>query len=189
VMAFLAVLAAAGPAACGGGSHAAQVDRTDTTPNNGATTQRLPPDLQLPAQVPRRATGAASRSSTRVIRRWLAALDRGDIRAAAHYFALPSKFQNGTPVLHIDNEDERIAINLSLSCGAKAERTGGAGAYTIVLFRLTERKGPGAMCGPGAGQTARGAILVAGGLIREWYRLPDDPSQDPNQVPPSDPTA
>jgi len=109
---------------------------------------------------------------------------------AAHFFALPSKFQNsGTPVLHIDTEDERIAVNLSLSCGAKAEKTGGAGAYTIVQFRLTERKGPGAQCGPGAGQTARGAILVHGGLIREWFRLPDDPSQDPNKVPSSDSSA
>ena len=109
---------------------------------------------------------------------------------AAHFFALPSKFQNsGTPVLHIDTEDERIAVNLSLTCGAKAERTGGAGAYTIVLFRLTERKGPGGGCGGGVGATARGAILIHGGLIREWFRLPDDPSQDPNKVPSSDSSA
>ena len=92
------------------------VDRTDTTPGNGAQTQTIPPDLQLPPNVPLRATGPASPASTRVIRRWLAALDRGDLLRAAHFFALPSKFQNsGTPVLHIDNEDERIAVNLSLT--------------------------------------------------------------------------
>jgi hypothetical protein len=84
-------------------------------------------------------------------------------------------------VLHIDSEDERIAINLSLTCGAKAERTGGAGAYTIVRFRLVERPGPGGGCGAGTGGAARGAILVSGGLIREWYRLPDDPSAVPDQ--------
>jgi hypothetical protein len=183
VAVVVSMLALAGAAACGG----ATKDRpapADTAPSNGTGTgtQSVPSDLQVPKSVPQRATGPAHRSSTRVIRRWLAALDRGDVRRAAHYFALPSKFQNaGTPVLHIDNEEERIAINLSLTCGAKAERTGGAGAYTIVLFRLVERSGPGGGCGAGTGGTARGAILVSGGLIREWYRLPDGPSAAPDQ--------
>jgi hypothetical protein len=179
-------------AACGGGSSAPAADPADTSPGNGAATpgqtQAIPPDLQVPKFVPRRATGPARRSATRVIRRWLAALDRGDVERAAHYFALPSTFQNtGTPVLHIDSEEERIAVNLSLTCGARAERTGGAGAYTIVLFRLVERTGPGGGCGTGVGATARGAILVSGGLIREWYRLPDDPSAA--QDAPSGPSA
>jgi hypothetical protein len=178
VLAILSALALAGAAGCGsGGGGDREVDPSDTSPDN-ATTQPVPSDLALPANVPRRATGPADRAATRVIRRWLAALDRGDVRSAAHYFALPSKFQNtGTPVLHIDNEEERIAINLSLTCGAKAEKTGGAGPYTIVLFRLIERPGPGGGCGSGTGHTARGAILVAGGLIQEWYRLPDDPAE------------
>jgi hypothetical protein len=189
---LVSALALAGAAGCGGGGSGAGVDPADTAPGNGtgtsAGTQSIPSDLQVPKSVPRRATGPARRSSTRVIRRWLAALDRGDIEGAAHYFALPSKFQNtGTPVLHIDNEDERIAINLSLTCGARAERTGGAGPYTIVLFRLIERSGPGGGCGGGTGATARGAILVSGGLIREWYRLPDDPADA--QDPPPGPSA
>jgi hypothetical protein len=190
VLALLCVLLAAAPAACGGGSGGGAGSTADTSPGNGVQSQTVPDDLALPPNVPHRSTGPASRSSTRVIRRWLAALDRGDILRAAHFFALPSKFQNtGTPVLHIDSEDERIAVNLSLTCGARAEKTGGAGAYTIVLFRLTERKGPGGGCGGGVGATARGAILVHGGLIREWFRLPDDPSQDPNKVPSSDSSA
>src|SRR4051795_13493775 len=174
-------------AACGGGSSRAGGEWRGTAPSNGTGTQTqpsqsIPDDLQVPKSVPQRATGPAKRSSTRVIRRWLAALDRGDVRRAAHYFALPSKFQNtGTPVLHIDSDAERIAVNLSLTCGAKAERTGGAGAYTIVFFRLVERGGPGGGCGAGTGGTARGAILVSGGLIREWYRLPDGPSAAPDQ--------
>jgi hypothetical protein len=186
VLALLTVFAAAG---CGGGSGGTDdptVNRTDTSPGNGGRSQTIPSDLRLPPNVPLRATGPSSRASTRVIRRWLAALDRGDVERAAHYFALPSKFQNaGTPVLHIDNEDERIAIQLSLTCGARAEKTGGAGAYTIVVFRLIDRPGPGGGCGGGTGATARGAILVVGGLIHEWYRLPDDPSQNPNQAAPS----
>ena len=192
-VATLLVVAVAAIAGCGGGSSGSGASTADTSPNNGNGTtadpqQSIPSDLQLPKSVPRRATGPADRSSTRVIRRWLAALDRGDIERAAHYFALPSKFQNtGTPVLHIDNEAERIAVNISLTCGARAERTGGAGPYTIVLFRLIERSGPGGGCGGGTGGTARGAILVVDGLIREWYRLPDDPAQEPDQ--PAGPSA
>ncbi|MEA2288372.1 MAG: hypothetical protein QOD55_369, partial [Solirubrobacteraceae bacterium] len=64
----------------------------------------------------------------RVIRRWLAALRRSDIERAARFFALPSRFQHTrTPVLTIDSERERGAGNLSLTCGARAIRTGGAG--------------------------------------------------------------
>jgi hypothetical protein len=182
VLALVAVLAATGAAGCGGGSGSGSgstVDPKDTTPGNGVApgTQSVPPDLALPAGIPQRATGPAKSESVRVIRRWLRALDRGDVPRAAHYFALPSKFQNsGTPVLHIDSEEERIAVNLSLTCGARAEKTGGAGPYTIVLFRLVERTGPGGGCGTGVGATARGAVLVSGGLIREWYRLPDEPA-------------
>src|SRR3954453_3472234 len=180
----VSVVTLAGAAGCGGGSADRRPDPADTAPSNGTGTgtQSVPSDLQVPKSVPQRATGPAKRSSTRVIRRWLAALDRGDVRRAAHFFALPSKFQNaGTPVPHIDSEEERIAVNLSLTCGAKAERTGAAGAYTIVFFRLVERGGPGGGGGAGAGGTARGAILASGGLIREWYRLPDGPSAAPDQ--------
>jgi len=193
VLAVLSVLALAGVGGCGGATS------SDTSPNNGtsapattgsSTQPSVPSDLALPDKVPLRATGPADRASTRVIRRWLAALDSGQITRAAHFFALPSIFQNtGTPVLHIDSEPERIAINMSLTCGARAEKTGGAGAYTIVVFRLIERPGPGGGCGGGTGATARGAILVYAGLIREWYRLPDDESADPDQAAPSGPSA
>ena len=194
-LAVVSVLVLAATGGCGGSGGGKS---SDTSPNNGTSTPApgsstqpsVPPDLALPANVPLRATGPADRESTRVIRRWLAALDSGQVTRAAHFFALPSKFQNtGTPVLHIDSEAERIAINLSLTCGARAEKTGGAGAYTIVLFRLVERPGPGGGCGGGTGATARGAILVYAGRIREWYRLPDDASADPNQAVPSGPAA
>jgi hypothetical protein len=164
----------------------------DTTPGTdpAAGRQQVPPrsDLALPKGVPDRATGPADRASARVIRRWLAALNRGDVERAAHFFALPSKFQNfGTPVLTVDSEQERIAINLSLTCGAKAVQTGGAGRFTIVTFRLIERRGGD--CGQGTGGTARGAIRVAGGKIREWYRLPDRPGGQPHAPPaPSGPS-
>lgn len=149
--------------------------RTDPTPPA--------PELELPGRVPRRARGPADAASVRVIRAWLAALNRGEVRRAARYFALPSKFQNGgTPVLTIDSERERIAINESLPCGGRAIKTGDGGAgFVIVTFRLRDR--PGGDCGSGTGGTARGAIRIVAGRIREWYRLPDPPG-DPQGAPP-----
>jgi limonene-1,2-epoxide hydrolase len=144
----------------------------------------IPPrsELALPPQVPDRPTGPAASESRRVINAWLRALRRGDVRKAAHYFALPSKFQNVTPVLTIDSEQERRAINESLSCGAVAIEMGAAGVYTIVTFKLTER--PGGECGAGVGDKARGAIRVERGKIKEWYRLPDKPG-GPQHAPPA----
>jgi hypothetical protein len=190
VLALWAALVAAG---CGGRGEAQRtVDRNDTTPGSPPVTTETTParsPLDLPRNVPDRATGPADAASTRVIRRWLAALNRGDVTRAAHFFSLPSKFQNtGTPVLKVDSERERIAVNLSLTCGARAVETGGAGRYTIVTFELINR--PGGDCGTGAGQNARGAILVAGGHIREWYRLPDEPGGEPaSPSAPSGPSA
>jgi hypothetical protein len=179
-LAVWGALTLGGIAGCGGDEEPI-VDASDTTPGSAPRTSEPTPaesPLALPRSVPQRATGPADPASTRVIRRWLAALNRGDVTRAAHYFALPSKFQNtGTPVLTVDSERERIAVNLSLSCGARAVETGGAGRYTIVRFRLIER--PGGECGTGTGGTARGAILVARGHIREWYRLPDEPGGQP----------
>ena len=106
-------------------------------------------DLALPPGVPDRPTGPAATASRRVINDWLKALRSGHVKRAAHYFALPSKFQNATPVLTVNTEQERIAVNMSLSCGAVATEMGGAGAYTIVTFRLTKR--PGGDCGTGVG--------------------------------------
>jgi len=191
VLAVWCAVAATGALGCGG-SEQSTVNSSDTTPGSPPVTTGTTPaasPLDLPRSVPARATGPADRASTRVIRRWLAALNRGDVTRAAHFFALPSKFQNtGTPVLTVDSERERVAVNLSLTCGARAIETGGAGRYTIVLFRLIDR--PGGECGTGTGGTARGAILVAGGRIREWYRLPDEPGGEPTApAAPSGPSA
>jgi len=163
-------------AGCGGGGHtsttqtSAQAEPTGTTqpPPAGQSSE-----LDPPAGVPDRATGPARKEARQVINAWLRALRHGDVERAARYFALPSKFQNSTPVLTVKTAKERIAVNLSLPCGAKARQMGGAGAYTIVTFVLTKR--PGADCGTGVGGTARGAIRVERHLIKEWYRLPDQP--------------
>jgi hypothetical protein len=156
-------------AGCGGGH--------STTPTTTTLAERQPvpqrSELDPPLSVPDRATGPARAEARRVSNAWLRALRHGQVKRAAHYFALPSRFQNATPVLTVDSEAERIAVNLSLPCGATAREMGGAGAYTIVTFKLTKR--PGADCGTGVGGTARGAIRVERSRIKEWYRLPDKP--------------
>jgi hypothetical protein len=179
VLMLTVVAASYAIAGCGGGD---DTERRAAPPPEQAPSIPRPPStpaeptgtLAIPRRVPRQATGPADPADERGIRRWLAALRGGDVRAASRYFALPSTFQNGTPVLTIDTDVERVAVNEALPCGAKVIRTGGAGAFTIILFELVRR--PGADCGPGTGNRARGAIRVDGGRIREWYRLPDAPS-------------
>ena len=176
VLAALSVTAAVG---CGG------AQKSSTTPPTVANDPGPTPavsDLALPPGVPDESTGPAAVSARRVINDWLKALRRGDVKRAAHYFALPSKFQNATPVLTVNSEQELLAVNLSLSCGAVATEMGGAGVYTIVTFRLTERKGGN--CGTGVGGKALGAIRVERRHIKEWYRLPDDPG-GAQQAPPA----
>jgi hypothetical protein len=168
-------------AGCGSGGKSSTTTKADLQP--------VPPrsELDLPAGIPDRATGPAEAQSRRVINSWLRALRQGRVKRAAHFWALPSKFQNATPVLTVDSEQERIAVNLSLPCGAKAVMMGGAGDYTIVTFELTKR--PGGNCGSGVGAKARGAIRVRAGKIAEWYRLPDKPGGAPLAPAPSGPSA
>jgi hypothetical protein len=175
VLVALSMVAAVG---CGGSKQSSPPPQTVATdPAPIAPTD----ELALPPGVPDKPTGPAAAVSRRVINSWLKELRSGDVKAAAHFFALPSKFQNATPVLTVNTERERIAVNTSLSCGAVATAMGGAGAYTIVRFRLTER--PGGNCGTGVGGTARGAIRVERRKIQEWYRLPDKPGGQQDATP------
>ena len=167
-------------AGCGGGSGKSAVTTAKTPP---ASTQpkAAPNPLDPPANVPQQATGKADAESARVIRAWARTLRRGQVEKAARYFSLPSKFQNATPVLTIDIPAERIAVNQALPCGAVPIKLGSAGVFTIVTFRLVERRGGD--CSAAAGAKARSAIRVADGHIREWYRLPDEPGGNGSQEP------
>jgi hypothetical protein len=179
VVAVLAALSVTAAVGCGGAQKASPP--TPTVANDPGPTPPVS-DLALPPGVPNASTGPATITARHVINNWLKALRRGDVKRAAHYFALPSKFQNATPVLTVHNEEERIAVNTSLSCGAVATEMGAAGVYTIVTFRLTQRKGGN--CGTGVGGKARGAIRVERSKIKEWYRLPDQPGGQ-QQAPPA----
>ncbi|MCW2985683.1 MAG: hypothetical protein JWR63_3253, partial [Conexibacter sp.] len=163
---------AAAAAGCGGGT----AKRATSTPTPRAP--GIDPSVLPPPSVPTRATRPADAGSRRVIEAWLADLRHGDLARAAHCFAIPSVFQNGTPVLHLDDAIEVAAVVASFPCGAVATRFGGAGRYTIVRFRLTERTGGD--CRGAAGHTTGGAIRVSGGRIREWYRL-----YDPEEIHPA----
>jgi hypothetical protein len=179
--ALLVALTVTAAVGCGGSSKPTPTPAPQTVTNDPGPTPPVS-DLALPPGVPDESTGPAADASRRVINSWLKALRHGDVKRAAHYFALPSKFQNATPVLTVNSEQERIAVNVSLSCGAVATEMGGAGVYTIVKFRLTKR--PGGKCGTGVGGTVRGAIRVEQSKIKEWYRLPDEPGGD-QQAPPA----
>lgn len=119
-----------------------------------------------------------------VIRAWSDALRRGDLRGAARYFALPSVMINGTDVAGdalittIATRAEAEAANESLPCGARFVSADQRGRYVNVLFRLTNRPGPGGGCGAGVGQTARTNFLIRHGLIVEWIRAPDEPGDN-----------
>jgi hypothetical protein len=130
-----------------------------------------------------------------VIRSWAEALRRGDVRAAARYFALPSVMVNGTDasgaalVIAIDTRAQAEAANASLPCGAKFISADQRGRYLNALFRLTGRAGPGgSTCGSGAGETARTNFVIARGLIVEWIRAPDDPGDNGGSTTPATPT-
>jgi hypothetical protein len=191
IAAVLAVAVAAAAAGCGSSSRSRASGSQDSTTAAPPAQEHAPiqpqSDLAIPRRVPRVGTGPSDPKARRVIRAWLDALNHDDIERAASYFALPSKFQNGTPVLTVDTEQERIAVNVALPCGAKATGMRGAGPFTIVSFRLVDR--PGGECGQAVGGGARGAIRVAGGKIVEWYRLPDVPGGEQTAPPaPSGPS-
>src|SRR4051812_41241387 len=86
--------------------------------------------------------GNADPASVRVIDAWTKALDKGDIDAAARYFAIPADTQNGIP-LRLQSRDDARAFNQSLPCGAQLLSADQHGIYTIATFRLVERPGAG----------------------------------------------
>ncbi len=155
--------------------------------------QVIPETLAIPTPGP---TGVApSPASVAVIRGWSDALRRGDVTAAAGYFALPSVMINGFDaagdalVSPIHTRFQAEAANASLPCGAKFISADQRGQYVNALFLLTNRPGPGGGCGSGAGQTARTNFVISDGRIAQWIRAPDDPGDNrrPPPPPPSSP--
>jgi hypothetical protein len=116
--------------------------------------------------------------AVRVIDAWVTTLRKGDVAAAAGYFALPSVVQNGTPPLELETRTDAVEFNRSLPCGAVLIRARPLGRFIAATFRLTERPGPGT-CGSGVGGIARTAFLIRDGKIAQWRRLPDTGRERP----------
>jgi hypothetical protein len=160
---LLAALAAAG---CGGGSDA---DRNARTPG----VSRSPtPTPTVAKGTP--ASGRVAPDDEAVIRRWADTLRRGDVRAAARMFTLPSVAANGTDPLRLRTRSAVRYFNRTLPCGAKLLRTKpGRSGFVIATFRLTERPGTG-KCGAAVGAEASTAFLIKRGKIAYWIRVPED---------------
>jgi hypothetical protein len=86
---------------------------------------------------------------------------------------VPVLVQNGAPQpVELTTRHEVRAFNQALPCGARfvSAITGGT-RYTIVTFKLTERKRSASGCGNGAGQLAATAFAFRHGKISEWRRV------------------
>jgi limonene-1,2-epoxide hydrolase len=115
-------------------------------------------------------SGDADPGDVRVIDAWVTALRRGDVDAAARYFAIPSVAENGPLLLNIKSIEDARRFNESLPCGARLVRAETQGQLTTATFRLTERPGPGT-CGPGTGSAAKTSFVIRDGKIVEWRRV------------------
>jgi hypothetical protein len=114
--------------------------------------------------------GGADRADVAVIEGWVNSLRRGDIGKAASYFALPSVAENGA-IVNIRTGAQAKLFNASLPCGARLIRAVTNGKFTTGTFRLTDRPGPGAGCGPGVGGRAQTSFVIREGKIEQWRRV------------------
>ena len=159
----------------GGGTHGGSGRGGQTIPTPGPTGRPADP------------------AAVNVVRAWSSALARGDVEAAARYFALPSEFINGpdasgrVPIIPIRSLADAAAVNASLPCGASLISADQRGAYVNALFRLTDRPGPSGGCGSGTGQMAHTNFVIKGGRIVEWIRAPDDPGDNKQPTVPAPP--
>ncbi len=172
-------------AGCGSGrSHSETRAQRITSPLTSPATPAplVNPDQPLPTPRPTGVPAAAA--AVNVIRAWSDALRRGDVQAAAQYFALPSVMINGTDatgttiVITIDTPAQAEAANATLPCGARFVSADQRGRYVNALFRLTGRPGLGGTDCGGGGSTARTNFVIAHGRIVEWLRAPDDPGDN-----------
>lgn len=178
-----AVLVAALAGLAGCGSHTGSRPAAAHGPGAGQAVAPVPSPRFPPG-----ARGPADKATLAVIRGWSDSLRRGDVRGAAHYFALPSLLINGPytadgepKVTAIRTFAQAVSANATLPCGAVLVSAQRRGRYVNALFRLTDRPGQGGGCGSGVGGTARTSFLIRGGRIVEWIRAPDQPGDNGGQ--------
>jgi hypothetical protein len=113
--------------------------------------------------------GGAEPEDVEVIREWADTLRSGDAEGAAELFALPSRAQNGTPPLLLEERADVVEFNEALPCGAELVRAEDHAEFVLATFELSERPGPGE-CGAGTGNTAMTAFVIEDGKIVQWVR-------------------
>jgi hypothetical protein len=173
LLAALALLTAG----CGGGGGGGDDGPTGAA-RPSATAGAGEPAVPAPGTTPE--AGAED-----VVRAWADTLRRGDVEAAAGYFAVPATVSNGTPPLRLETREEVELFNRALPCGAQVIATEQAPhGFVIATFRLTERPGEG-RCGSGTGATARTALLVRDGHITNWLRIPGDGAAGDEELTPA----
>jgi SnoaL-like domain len=106
-----------------------------------------------------------------IVRAWVDALRAGHVARASSYFALPAIVQNASPAYELRTRVQVRAFNASLPCGARFVRAVASPHYTIVTFRLTERRGRTPGCGSATGRLAATAFAFRHGKISEWRRV------------------
>lgn len=105
----------------------------------------------------------------RVVRQWIAALNKGDYAQAARYFAEGAIVDQGRPIKLRDAAAARI-FNASLPCRADLTKVEDEpGPKALASFAL--RAGPGGPCDG----TVRVRVTIEDGRFTEWRQLPEAP--------------
>ncbi|HYN49520.1 MAG TPA: hypothetical protein VES62_01235 [Thermoleophilaceae bacterium] len=105
----------------------------------------------------------------RVVREWITALNKGDYKEAARYFAKGAIVDQGRPI-KLPNAAAARFFNASLPCRAElVDVEDEPGPRALASFTLSE--GPG---GPCEGR-ARVRVTIKDGLFTEWRQLPQGP--------------
>ncbi len=144
-----------------------------TVPNPPGTDPQDLLSLLVPKGVPTEADGQpADAQDLAVVKRWLRALTRGDLEAAAATFADGTLVQNLQPRMRLPDRAARVAFNEQFPCGAEIVDASSVKGYLVVTYRLTDRVD--SRC-DGPGGKAAGTIKVEDGKMTEWYRLPNPP--------------
>lgn len=138
-----------------------------TTTITGSTEGSTSPSTKAPD------VAGADPGDVKVIEAWSDALRKGDVDAAAGYFAIPSTAENGPLLTKIGSPEDAVAFNDSLPCGAEVISARTEGELTTATFRLTDR--PGGGCGSGIGGKASTSFDIVDGKIVEWRRIDNGP--------------
>jgi hypothetical protein len=102
----------------------------------------------------------------RVVRQWITALNEGDYRQAARYFAKGAIVDQGQPIKLPDAAAARL-FNASLPCRATLTKVKDEpGPKSLASFAL--RAGPGGPCDG----TVMVRVTIEDGRFTEWRQLP-----------------